>query len=253
METNEKTAANMAASIKKFTEEIYVPRHEYQPVDPRNFRHLDLHYYDSVRDALLAQGCHGLGNVENVTLKNSSNDPRTFIRSLASPGRDIALSLYQPKPKFWIRLILWIFRIKIGRIFDCESEFSDGTFLVTSNAAAAAPMKLPPNFDSKFFPWETPFDTVLQAHRQRIQAFLTAHPGVNPIRFPTLDDVLQMQHRQQAAKAAFRKSIGFVNEEELKKLGMDPKWRRRSSGRRTPPLTATQLDTILNGCSRYRA
>ncbi|HEX9046360.1 MAG TPA: hypothetical protein VF988_04980 [Verrucomicrobiae bacterium] len=222
MDTDEKAAAKMAAEIKQLSEEIYVPRHEYRQVDSRDFRHLDLHYYDSVRDALLAQGCHGLGDIENVTLKNSKNDPRTFIRTLASRDRDIAISLYQPKPKIWLRLLLWIFRIKLGRVFDCESAFSNGVFLVTSNAAMASPMKLPRNFDSKFFPFETPFETILQSHQQRIREFLTANPGVNPILYHTLDDVLKMQHRQEAAKAAFRKSFGFVDEDELKKLGMDP-------------------------------
>jgi hypothetical protein len=210
-----------ASDIKKLNERLYVPRHEYREVDARSFGHLDLHFYNQVRDAFVAQGCAWLGDVENVTLKNTLTDSQTFIRVLTSEDQTISIGLYHPKPKLWPRLLLWIFRVKIGRTVDCETELSNGGYIVTSNAAEAGRLNPPPGFDMKFFPANTGHETIFQAHRQRLKDFLTANPGIRSTTMRTAEDVLEMQHRMQAAKAAYRKSIGYVTEDELKRLGAD--------------------------------
>src|SRR6266702_774448 len=129
MNAIEKTARD----IKKLNEKIYVPRHEYRPIDARTFRHLDLNFYDQVRDVVVAQGCTWLGDVENVTLKGTPNDFRTFVRLLVSEDRTICIGLFHPRPKFWVRALIWILRVKIGRTTDFETELSNGGYLVTSN------------------------------------------------------------------------------------------------------------------------
>jgi hypothetical protein len=218
MNSIEKTAAD----IKKLNEQIYVPRHEYRPVDARLFRHLDLHFYDTVRNAFVAQGCTPLGDVEDVTLKGTANDPRTFIRFLVSEDHTICIGLYQPKPKFLMRFLLWIFRIKLGKIIDCETELSNGGYIVTSNATEAAKLTSPPGFDVKFFPTDTDHNTIFQAHLQRLTDLLNSNPSTRATTMRTSEEALEMQHRMQTAKAAYRKGIGYVTEEELRKLGANP-------------------------------
>jgi hypothetical protein len=190
-------------------------------VDAQSFRHLDLHFYDQARDALVAQGCIWLGDVENLSLKGTFNDFRTFIRLLVSPDHTICIGLFHPKPKFLIRLLIWILRIKVGRTMDCESELSNGGFIVTSNGETAAKLNSPPGFDMKYFPITTDHDTLFQAHRQRLNVFLAAHPDVHGTPMRTAEEVLAMQHRMQAAKAAYRKGVGYVTEEELTRMGAD--------------------------------
>lgn len=218
MDTIEKTASD----IRKLTEHVYVPRHEYQQVDARSFRHLDLNFYDRTRDAFVAQGCTWLGDVENVTLKGTANDFRTFIRFLVSEDRTACVGLYHPKPKIWIRLLLWILRVKVGRTIDCESELSSGGYIVTSNAAEAGKLNPPPGFDMKYFPVETDHDTVFRAHCRRLKDFLTANPAIRATTMSTAEEALEMQHRMQAAKAAFRKGIGYITKDELERLGAKP-------------------------------
>jgi hypothetical protein len=210
-----------ASEIKKWNQRVYVPRHEYRQVEARLFRHLDLHFYDEVRDAFVAQGCIWLGDVENVTLKGTAFDFRTFIRVLTSQDQTVCVGLYHPKPKFWIRWLLWILRFKTGRTIDCETELSSGGYIVTSNAAEAGKLNSPPGFDMRFFPVNTGHETIFQAHRQRLEDFLTANPGIRATTMRTSEDALEMQHRMQTAKAAYRKEIGYVTEDELKRMGAD--------------------------------
>src|SRR6266404_4828852 len=217
MKAIEKTAGD----IKKLNERVYVPRHEYRDVDAASFSHLDLHFYDAVRDRLVAQRCTWLADIENLTLKGTGCDFRTFIRCLLSEDQTICISLYHPKPRFWVRVLLWILRIKVGRTIDCETELSSGGYLVTSNAAEAGKLNPPPGFDMRFFPVQTDHETVFQAHRQRLKDFLTANAGICATRMRTAEEAQEMQHRMQAAKAAFRKGIGYVTEDELKRLGAD--------------------------------
>jgi len=217
MNAIEKTAAD----IKDLNERVYVPRHEYRQVDARSFRHLDLHFYDAVRDRLVANGCTWLGDIENVTLMGTWSDLRTFIRCLVSEDQTVSIGLYHPKPKFWVRFLFWILRIKVGRTIDCETELSSGGYIVTSNAAEAGKLNPPPGFDMKYFPVQTDPEAVFQAHRQRLKDFLAANPGIHATRMRTSEDELEMQHRMQGAKAAFRKGIGYVTEDELRRLGAD--------------------------------
>jgi hypothetical protein len=210
-----------ARDIKERTQAIYVPRHEYRRVDAKDFRHLDLKFYDRVRDALTAQGCLCFGDFENVTLKGGVNDFRTFIRMLVSEDRTVSIGLFHPKPKFWVRCLLWLLRIKLGRIMDCETELSNGGYIVTSNATEAAKLNPPPGFDQSFLPLNTPHNTIYETHRQRLRAFLSANPDVRATALNTPEEALDMQHRMQNVKAAYRASVGYATEDELKRMGAD--------------------------------
>ncbi|MGC8642503.1 MAG: hypothetical protein ACP5XB_21825 [Isosphaeraceae bacterium] len=208
-----------ARDIKKLNERVYVPRHEYRQADPRSFRHLDLSFYDRTRDALVGEGCTWLGDVEDVTLKGTAFDFRTFIRFLVSKDRTTCIGLYHPKPRIWVRLLLWILRLKVGRTIDCESELSTGGYIVTSSAAEASKLNPPPGFDVRYFPVETDPGTVLRAHCQRLKDTLAANPDIRATAMRTSEEAIEMQQRMQTAKAAFRKGIGYVTEDELERLG----------------------------------
>src|SRR5262249_55559989 len=92
----------------------------------------------------------------------------------------------------------------------------------TTNAAMAGKLQPTPGFDNKFFPVETPHLRVFEAHQERVKNFLTAHPEVSATAIKTAADSLAVQDRIQAAKAAFRKSIGYSTETELVRMGSDP-------------------------------
>ncbi|HWL54878.1 MAG TPA: hypothetical protein VNQ90_20715 [Chthoniobacteraceae bacterium] len=210
-----------AHDLEQSNQIIYAPRHEYREVDAQSFPHLDLGFYDRTRDALVAQGCTWIGDFEDLTLKAGAIDLRTFIRILVSKDQTISIALYHPKPKFWVRLLLWVMRCKIGRTMDCGTELPEGRYIVTDNASEAAKMTLPPGFDHQLVSVGSDYETVFQVHQQRLKDFLLANPGVQPTIMRTVKDFFAVEHRIEAIKAAYRKEIGGVTEAELKNCGVD--------------------------------
>lgn len=221
MNPTEKTARD----LKKIGEEIYVPQHEFRIVEAKDFPHLDHHFYDSTRDMLIAQGFRHLGDIENLTLTKPLN-MRTFLRILISADGKTVVSLYQPKPAIWVRILLWIFRMKVGKTMDCETELAEGQYIATSNAVEAAKLTPFPMVESKFFSYATPYESILAAHLARLRELPTAYPGREVTVMRTLEEVFAMQDRMQAAKAAFRKSIGHATTTELEKHGANPRTAR---------------------------
>ncbi len=212
-----------ARDLRETNERLYGQPHEYREVDAQTFQHLDLGFYDRTRDALIALGCTWLADVEDVTIKGMAFDLRTFIRMMTSPEKTVAIGLFHPKPKWWIRLLLWVLRAKVGRTIDCETECSNGIYIVTSNAALAGKMNTPPGFDMQYFPANTDHLAVFQAHVERLQKYLAANPGVAATPLNNYEEALAMQHRMHAAKSAYRKSIGYATEEELRRMGATKK------------------------------
>jgi hypothetical protein len=211
-----------AERIKEYQKRIYTPHHEYCQINPNDFRHLDLMWYDQTRDLLVARGCRCLGDFENVSLKGTWNDFRTFLRTLVTSDGGTSIGLYHPKPKWWLRVLFRLMRIKLGKLIDCESELSDGTYIITTNAMEAANLQPPPGFDNEFFPHGTAPEIVYEAHVERLRDYLISHPEVEPTKARTQADVLDMQHRIQAAKAAYRQQVGYASVGELQNLGADP-------------------------------
>jgi hypothetical protein len=210
----EKAAKNIISHIEK----VYVPKHDYSPVDPNNFKHLDLKFYEENMEKLKIMGFRYLIDEEDLTLKGVANDMRTFFRIALSADGTISSALYHPKPKFWLRFFLWIMRFKLGKVVDFGTEYSDGSFLVTSNAECAGSMQSPPLVMTEYLSWNSPLEKVYQTHMMRMEAYSIVAPDIEPIRCSGIDQLHASQHRLEAIKAAYRKEVGGVTKEELEKL-----------------------------------
>ena len=196
----------------------FAPQHEYQRVNPNDFGHLNLKFYEQTRSLFLQKGCQFLGDVEDVTLKGTSMDMRTFIRFLVSKEGTTSIGLYHPKPKLFARILLWISRQKIGQIVDCESELSDGTYIVTSNAEMAGTLDSPPTVLSIFLPANTPPEEVYKIHLEKIKSYLDSNASTTLTTMRAYNDVLLMQHRLANVKYLYRKKVG-ITETEIKRFG----------------------------------
>jgi hypothetical protein len=69
-----------AKGIQGQMECAYIPRHEHRLVDPSDFAYLDYGFYDQGRAFLGQYGFRFLADEEDVTLKGTFADARTFIR-----------------------------------------------------------------------------------------------------------------------------------------------------------------------------
>ncbi|MDB6023972.1 MAG: hypothetical protein JWM68_195 [Verrucomicrobiales bacterium] len=202
------TAADSAVKIVQQLKPLTVSQHEYEMADPSRFRHLDLAFYNDTQKFLESSGFGHLEDVENVTLRNSANNPNTFIRVMLGANGTIMADIYQFKPSAVKRLL----GMKEFKVLDLETQFSNGCFVCTNNAETAGALSQPTEVDSLNMAAVTPFSTLLDAHRKRVELF-SQSTGVPPLRLQTVSDVRKAQDALQCLKAAHRQKTGLTRTE----------------------------------------
>jgi hypothetical protein len=106
--------------------------------------------------------------------------------------------------------------------FGFETEFDDGTWVTTSNAQAASLISGPPTIESRFLPYETPPEVLLQSHRLRVQELCRAGSQtdgqIKPVQVTSVSDLVQMLTRQSAQKAAHRVAVQWITRDEMRAM-----------------------------------
>ena len=206
------TAEQVATEFSK----LCVGKHEYVPTDARRFQHLDLAWLDSSRQKLESLGFSFLQDTEDLTVSRSSSAPKTFLRlHLGRAGTGMA-ALFHFKPGFLLRMI----GAKEARVFEMETEFSDGQWVSTGNAECVGVLQSPPGVDTLQLPASTPIEAVIQAHDARLAKFAARCPDVQPVRMGGIEDLLRAQNRLEEIKAAFRRGRGISKAELERVAGM---------------------------------
>jgi hypothetical protein len=221
MEPTEKAAHDILATI----EATYQPTHHYVPVDPRAFRHLDQAFYDRTARLLASKGFRTLADVEDTTITATPGTVLmpVMIRTLLSRDGTIMAALYHPKIRsLFLRALIWVLRKSPGKIIDMETECSDGSFVVTSNAIGAAALTLPTLISVEYLATKSTVHEIHQRHTRRVAAHLDARTGVRARVITTHAELVASQNRMNAIKAAHRGEIGGVTREELEQLAILP-------------------------------
>jgi hypothetical protein len=219
MHPTEKAAHEILATI----EATYQPSHDYVNVDPKAFRHLDLKWYDRTARLLQSKGYKPLANVEDRTITNTPGGVLlpALVRTMLSKDGTVMASLYHARIKgLFLRLLLWLLRKLPGRVVDMETECSDGSFVVTSNAASAAVMELPALISADYLRAKATVHEVHQRHVVRLAAHLAHRPGVTARVMTTQAELVASQNRMNALKAAYRGEVGGITRDELDKLSV---------------------------------
>ena len=191
---------------------LCVPVHEFTTVDAHQYK-VDHTYYEQGRTFLSSRGFRFLADCEDLTFRQQ-NGLRIPIRTMVSEDGATSAGLYHFRPR-------WIWRLLGAREFkvlDLETQFTDGRWLVTTNAALAGALLSPPAVNSLHLPAQTPFATIVDTHIRNLVTFLTVNPGVQPVRLTTLDDVHRAQADLQRIKAEHREVTGLTKE-ELERIG----------------------------------
>ncbi|HSV48538.1 MAG TPA: hypothetical protein VLJ58_22310 [Ramlibacter sp.] len=201
--------------------------------DARDFGHLDLARYDGYKASMERRGFHCLGDFANTVVNQSAHSllAPTILRICTSDDGAMVTAYFQVKPHMRrrIKLLLagllnlrWIAaprefasNLKMKQCAEIETEFDDGSFLVTSNAAMAGMLAQPPSITSDFHPTGTPLPRLMDAHRANLGRI--AHAGkCRAIAIRTVDEMLNMQKRLAAQKIAHRESVQWVTVDELR-------------------------------------
>jgi hypothetical protein len=219
MSPAEQAARDILATI----EATYQPTHNYVTVNPKSFGHLDLAFYERTARLLGCNGFRTVGDVENKTITNAPNAVLmpVLLRTMLSRDGTIMVTLYHPRiTKPGLRLLLWLVGKRPGKVVDMETEFTDGSFVVTSNAAKAGALTLPPLISAEYLASGLTALGVFHRHAARVSAHLLDRPGVRARVMASQVELLASQNRMNAIKAAFRGELGGVTREELETLSM---------------------------------
>lgn len=215
------TEEDAAKRILENTKQIYVERHCYQIVNPNKFTHLDLNFYEKTKQELIDLDFWHIEDVENLTLKESFMNPQTFLRVCVSSDGIIQSAFYQVKPKIWFRIIFWLTRTKLSKAIDFETEFSDGSFITTSNAEMASLLDSPPQILAEFLPLQTPIKSLLTRHKQKVAEYIE-RKNVEPMKSFSLKEMLESQHRMEKIKSEFRERVGWMKKAEWDRMAKNP-------------------------------
>jgi hypothetical protein len=216
-------AEQAAHAILATIEATYQPTHNYVTVSPKSFGHLDLAFYERTARLLGSNGFRIVGDVENTTITNAPNSVLmpVMLRMMLSRDGTIMTGLYHPRiRRLGLRLLLLVLGKRPGKVVDMGTEFSDGSFVETTNAATAAAFALPALISAEFMATSVTALGVFHRHTARVAAHLLERPGVKARVMASQADLLASQNRMHAIKAAFRGEIGGVTREELEALSL---------------------------------
>ncbi len=201
--------AGAAGQMLKNTRAMYDQEHTFRPASEEDFEDLDRDYYESTTATLSEAGFRHLGDIVDETIEQL-HGIGTPIRVIASLDGSTQVAIYHldvPDPSGNIRLMC-----------DVNTEFSDGTFLLTSNTLGADQMTPPPQIHRRQHPLETPPQELIRLHEIEKQKLLAAKEGVRCVTVSTLADAIASEQRQQAVKNAFRKGIGYLDPDEVRRI-----------------------------------
>ena len=183
---------------------IYAEHYDYRPATDADF--VDRAWYDAATQELAGLGFVALGDVVNASFEEASGVV-VVLRRFLSADRTTMAALYQ-----------YVARNKDLRVCDMESELSNGTFVTSSTAESAAAITMPPQIRDKKHPATTPLPELFRLHEESKAAALQDMADASFLQFNNMDDYNASQTRQQVIKAAFRKGIGYIDPEEVRRI-----------------------------------
>lgn len=202
-----------AGSIVDQAQAMYSDVHEFREAGDADFDGLDAGYYRQMLEHLTGAGYRHLGDVVDTTIEQVSHHSPP-IRVFSSPDGTTTVACYHVKPPEGSgfgggRALL---------MCDVTCEFTDGTFLVTSNTQGLDALAAPTQITKRPFPLETPVDDLIRSHEAEKGRLLAAKAGASCVTISTLADAIDSEKRQQQAKNTHRKQIGFIDPEEVREV-----------------------------------
>lgn len=188
---------------------IYVERHEYRKATAADMKHLDRKWYDAAERELIGLGYRLLDDVVDETIAQMGMC--IVIRRFISADGANAAAVFQ--------FVQGSGSMKVDlRVCDIETEFSDASFLTTSNAEASAAASLPKQIRSTKYPAGTSITELAARHEEAKRKLLGQEDGLRVVEIRKEADYEAMQHRQEAIKAAFRQGIGYLDPAEVRRI-----------------------------------
>ncbi len=188
-------------------------QHEYRQVDAAQFPHLSLKFYSQCESRLRNMNFQKILDIEDVTVRSNSPDPRTFLRLMSNPESKISAAIYHVKPKF--PYPLWMVLMGLpSKVYEFQSRFSDDAVLETSVTSPMISNSYPAKVKKQFFPGKS-IEELYGIHKKTSDDYLSSHAGVHLV--PTDSFGAFLDHSGTTFEMTKRhlEEIGWVTKEYL--------------------------------------
>jgi hypothetical protein len=189
---------------------MYGEIHEYRAATEADFAGLDREFYESTGSELASLGFRYLGDLVNESIA-ALKGVTPVIRVMTSADGTTVAAFYHLNSA----------RRPDRKLLTCEfeTEFSDGTFLTSGNTQESNPLTPPPRIHARRYPRATPVSQLVQLHEAERQKLMAADAGLTCTSVNTVPELVEFQKRQQQIKNDFRKGIGFIEPDEVRRVG----------------------------------
>lgn len=194
--------------------------HEYRQVNYLEFTQCDLGWYDDRQRELEALGFLPVADFEDVTISRSLRDSQpTFMRVMRSPSGDVCACIFQVTSSVVTPESAGAPQIRETFCVEFESEFSDGTFFLTTPTRDVDLTDEVPGIRRVRPAFEEMVEERLRRHREELAMYQENHPSVQPVLVLGWEDLVAQMHRCQGLKIKHRAATGWISEEELNRFG----------------------------------
>ncbi len=209
------TAANIAEQILNVA---YEDAPGLVAVDSATFPAFQRNYAARQRKALAAAGFRHLADAEAVGMTRTLGQ-RTLLRFYADESGATTVDTFALKPK-WPGFVAFLLLAVTGKwkthtMTECTTLIEDGGFLMTQYENLS-PFGYGDAVDIERLPRSTTVAALVARHRQRVASYLQAHPQARALPATDLAGIEANIRRGQAIKRAYRQSIGYVSDGELR-------------------------------------
>jgi len=209
----EKARIDSAASkLEDAADELKNEERSFAVGDGRDFPQLDLAWYESSARSLQMLGYRGVGDLLDLDHNTKHPTARTFIRVLVSNDGNTVAGLYH----YWdSRPEVRHAAVNDSKTLDLETEFDDGSFVITSNMPRQADLDTGPMIDRGVAAIRDP-GALVALHATRVQAYLRRLPKLDIVPKVSMPDVIASEKREHALKARYRREMEIpFSEDEL--------------------------------------
>ena len=152
--------------LQKKSRMFWNSNYEIIPADPSEFPWLDMEYYDSIEKQLVDLGFHKVGDQEFLSMSKAFPETRNFSRIMRNQEKSIVASFGQVRfNKFRNTLS----KKEDRDVVEFRTEFSDGSFLTSSNTEGVNPGISIQGVTVCLFPPSIQLSELLDEHKAAIQ------------------------------------------------------------------------------------
>ncbi len=214
MTAEQESIHRAALNILKKIQQTWGKEHSFLRTHENNFKHLDLVFYRKIQKQMETLGFTLLGNIEDLSIKESKPDPRTFIRILINADATISAAIYHAKPKFPWPILCWFFKLTPLKVFEFETEFENGITLTTSIAAALTQIDAPQEIVKQFCDKKSTVKELFNKHTAKMKR-IQSENNTQAIKLHTLNDICLAQNRTIHRVRKHMEQNGWVSKEYL--------------------------------------